>query len=141
MRPDVKRAGIGTGLCGFSLQLPDVLLDGRLHEIKARVQGSSVEFGPVLFGPASYSELGQQVAQLQAKVAEIEKQLAMLSGPGGTLYREIEDSLLRRHEALMEIHRESVEGELAQLRKSVGNSRAVGQRAVGKKPPAARRRQ
>jgi hypothetical protein len=139
-RPDVKRSGIGDGMCGFSFALPDVLLDGRLHEIKVRVEGAEMELGPLLFGPASFSELAQQVAQFQAKLAAIEKQLALLCGPSGKLYRDIEESLLRRHEALMEIHRELVEGELVQLRKGLTASGTAAPRVAAKAPATPRRR-
>lgn len=43
MRPDLKQAGIGDGRHGFHFDLPLRLLDGRLHEVRARVAASGFE--------------------------------------------------------------------------------------------------
>lgn len=41
-RPDLAEAGKSDGRCSFSLPVPLALLDGRLHAVAVRIQGSSV---------------------------------------------------------------------------------------------------
>lgn len=117
-RPDVRASGIGDGNSGFSIPLPASALDGKLHAFSVRFEGGGdVEGGPLLFGPSSFGGVLQQLAQLQTLVLGMQTQLQAVAAPNGETYRQLERSLFARHEALMDIFREGVEGEMAALRK------------------------
>lgn len=117
-RPDVRASGIGDGTCGFSIPLPASAIDGKMHAFTVRFEGGGeVDGGPVLFGPSSLGGVLQQVAQLQTVVLAMQAQLQAIASPTGETYRQIERALFQRHEALMDIFREGVDGEIAALRK------------------------
>lgn len=85
-RADLAQAGCGTGHCAFSIELPPQVLDGRTHEVMARVAGTSVVLAsstptitPAAASDAPAAPTGEWTADYQAlslQVARLQQDLA-----------------------------------------------------------------
>ncbi len=120
-RPDLRDAGMHTGLYGFSIPLPARLLDGKPHSLTARVIGEAAPLpgGPVEFGPNSAVDVQRDVTALRGEVARLQTLVDGLLAPDGVAQRRMLQMLAERVAAFGEIQREQNEREMAALRAMV----------------------
>ncbi len=121
LREDLRAAGLHTGLYGFSIPLPAVLLDGRTHSLTAWVVGADTPLpgGPVAFGPSTAVALMHEVAGLREEVARLAALVDGLVAPDGVAQRRMMQMLAERVAAFGEIQREQGERDMAALRAMV----------------------
>ena len=121
LREDLRAAGVGHGVYGFSFDLPARLMDGQAHSLEVRVADSGLVLpgGPVDFGPSATSALLKQMSALQSEVALLRMQVDGLIAPDGPVQRGMLRILAERIGAQGEIQREQLEREMAALRAMV----------------------
>ena len=116
-RADLDQAGKASGHCAFTFDLPLNMLDGELHSLHVRVQGTNYQLpnSPLVFGPNSAHTLIELVVQLRQEVDRLSRQVKEITDPKSTPTKQLADHLMQRTEALLTIQREALEREMRVL--------------------------
>jgi hypothetical protein len=118
--------GVTADVHKFELPLPTNVLDGRQHALSVRVGASERELAgsPVMFGPTDVASIGQTLATAFDRLYQLDRKVTALQPnlDNGLLEKRIVAGILNRVDMLLNIHRDSIERELALLRRQVRNA-------------------
>jgi hypothetical protein len=116
----VMDTGFTTSAFRFRLPLPPFLLDGGLHVLSVSAGSSDrqLENSPILFGASDVGSICRTLAQNAQRLDVVEKRLSAIPDISDvtTLENGIVSKLLLRVDGLLNIHRDSLERELAVIR-------------------------
>ncbi len=117
-RPDLRDAGKRDGACGFAIDLPASLLDGRTHSLQVCVAGHGIELqgSPLTFGQFQTGALAEEVAALRVEVAALAARVEPSLSPDGNFQAGLVRLLSDRVAALAELQRDVVAREMEALR-------------------------
>lgn len=117
-RPDLQAAHKRDGACGFALDLPVSLLDGKAHSLHVRVAGHGIELegSPLSFGQLHISSLTDEMTNLRTQFSELVERVAQCVAPDGRLQGGLVRTLSERITAFSDIQREMVTREMEALR-------------------------
>jgi hypothetical protein len=117
------QAGVTANVYRFELPLPAGLVDGRLHRLSVTVgePGAVIEGSPVLFGPTDITSLGRELTNFAERLQKIDRRVEALgpSADAAALQNQIATRVLDRVDALLNVHRDSIERELAVIRRQL----------------------
>ncbi len=117
-RSDLQAAGKRDGACGFSLELPVTLLDGKAHHLHVRVAGHGIELqgSPLGFGQLHISALTDELTNLRTQFSSLVERVEKCVAPDGRLQAGLVRTLSERVAAFGDIQREMVTREMEALR-------------------------
>jgi len=117
-RQDLQDAGKRDGACGFALELPVTLLDGRTHSLHVRVAGHGIELqgSPLSIGQLHISALTDELTNLRAQLSDLAERVERCVAPDGRLQGGLVRTLSERIAAFGDIQREMVTREMEALR-------------------------
>ena len=116
-------SGTTSDVYRFELPLPASILDGQSHTLAIAVSDSPRQLvgSPISFGPADANSLTSSLVSTLEKVDRLERRIAGLQ-PAGELQdseKRIAGKLAERIDLLLNIHRDSIDRELAILRRQI----------------------
>jgi hypothetical protein len=117
--------GVKVNAFRFQLPLPPTLLDGKLHSLSVAVGSSEREISgsPILFGASDTTSIGRSLVLASERLERLERHLesAATASDATTYENRIISKILVRVDALLNVHRDAIEGELAVLRRQLTN--------------------
>jgi len=120
---ETVEAGVVANVHRFEVPLPSVLLDGKLHQltITAGEANEPLEGSPFLFGPADVTSFGRELTLILERLQKLDHRVQTL-GPAADatqLQNKIAAWILDRIDTLLNVYRDSVERELAVMRRQL----------------------
>jgi hypothetical protein len=128
----VIESGVTANAHRFELPLPATVLDGRQHILSVRVgsSGRDLPGSPIMFGPTDVASIGRSLSVAFEKLHQLERDVISLrpSLDQTQIERKMTAVILDRVDMLLNIHRDSVERELAVMRRQLTelNRRSLG---------------
>jgi len=115
--------GVTTGAYRFELALPVSLLDGGQHLLSVSVGESrrNLAGSPVLFGPSDVASVGRSLASVFDELQRLDRRVESLQPVADFTFfeRQMTARVLDRVDMLLNIHRDSIEREMAVMRRQL----------------------
>jgi hypothetical protein len=120
---EIIEAGVSATVFRFKIPLPANSLDGQLHAFSITVGSGNVQLpgSPILFGPSDAAFLSRMLVTLSDRVQQLEARLESnkIRIDPAELERKLAQKLLDPFDLLLGVHRDSVEKEMAVIRRQL----------------------
>ncbi|HTU32800.1 MAG TPA: hypothetical protein VMF66_03245 [Candidatus Acidoferrum sp.] len=116
-------AGVMATAYRFEIPLPASLLDGGLHHLSVRAsqQGRDLEGSPILFGPSDVASVSRSLVAAFERLQRLDRRIEALQAPSdlALFEKQLTARILDRIDMLLNIHRDSIEREMAVIRRQL----------------------